>query len=340
MHQNVPRKHHYVPRFYQSGFADCDELLWVYDRKMMKYRRLHPKVVCCAQDFYAIKPEGAPLDSRVESEYLSKVDSTGATVIRALSNGKQPDGSEIRALAIFAAHQFTRTPSYRKAISRVFEQSAGQMLRLAFLNVERATQSIDHLRVQTGYETPLTPESMVEAVNGNQLLIRATEGPFLNQLIEQAANIADVIEALDWQLLVSPHTTGFITCDDPVVIVPPLGYDGAQCGVGFATPQAVKYFPLTRQLCLRLGNADYGLQWREVDGETVRVINQNIAATSERFILGPSLQQLESVISRSHCQSVDLRSRFVVEVVEEGPNAALEMFGIRPNRWFHLKVQL
>jgi hypothetical protein len=38
------RKHHFVPVFYQKGFADRDGLLWVYDRKLRTFKRLHPSI--------------------------------------------------------------------------------------------------------------------------------------------------------------------------------------------------------------------------------------------------------------------------------------------------------
>jgi hypothetical protein len=338
MSRNVPRKHHYVPKFYQKGFADAEGLLWVYDRARKTYHRLPPEVVCCERDFYSVKPEGAPRDPRIESEYLSRIDAAGATVIRALGTRTTLDGSAIQALAMFAAHQFTRSPSYRVAISRSYELSAQQMARLAFLNVDRARQSLEQLRAETGHDTSVTPESMVEAVQQNQIVISATERPFLEQMVEQAANIARVLEALDWQVLIAPQTTGFITCDNPVVLVPPPKYDVARYGVGFATPGAVKYFPLTRHYCLRLGDFDFGLQHRKIDGEMVRTINLNVAATSERFIMGPSCAQLESAVDRSGSQEVDSESRFLVELVEAGPNGALEKFTIRPKRWFYPKT--
>jgi hypothetical protein len=33
----LPRRHHYLPQMYLRGFADADELVWVYDRKEDKY---------------------------------------------------------------------------------------------------------------------------------------------------------------------------------------------------------------------------------------------------------------------------------------------------------------
>jgi len=45
------RKHHYVPVFYQKGFADANEMLSVYDRKLHTYKELHPLLFVEAKTF-------------------------------------------------------------------------------------------------------------------------------------------------------------------------------------------------------------------------------------------------------------------------------------------------
>jgi Protein of unknown function (DUF4238) len=98
-----------------------------------------------------------------------------------------------------------------------------------------------------------------------------------------AESISKVILALNWQILISPSGTGFIVSDSPVVIVPPK----SQNAVGFGVPGAVKYFPLTRQRCIRLGEPGWSLENRKISKDTLQIINYNIAANSERFVMGP-----------------------------------------------------
>src|ERR1700682_2162478 len=69
------KKHHYVPVFYQKGFADADGLLWVYDRNHETSKQLHPKVVCRAEDLYAVRPKNAPRDRTIETDVLSPIES-------------------------------------------------------------------------------------------------------------------------------------------------------------------------------------------------------------------------------------------------------------------------
>jgi len=86
----------------------------------------------------------------------------------------------------------------------------------------------------------------------------------------------------------------------------------------------VKYFPLTRSLCLRLGDTGSAFEFRRVDRETVRLINQNIAANSERFIMGSVRLQLETIVSRSGSTQMDSSARFTVEKVEEDESGSID----------------
>jgi hypothetical protein len=345
MKQKPPKKHHFVPQFYLKGFVDSEGLLWVYDRKDRLYRHLPPKTTCCEEDLYAIKPKTAPRDRRIESEYLSSIDGMGASVIRELqtkSTAKPPmnlDASQVRALSMFAAIQFTRLPWFKKAMSAIYESTAEQAARIAFATQERAARVLGQLEKAIGEPSGVTPESMVEAVQGRRLTLKATERPFLQNMIQQSESIAKVIESLDWQVLIAPGSSGFITSDNPLVLVAPKEFDSERFGdgIGFGIPGAIKYFPLTRRLCLRLGDLDSGFVYTNVDSEMVRVVNHNVAAHSDRFIIGPDRNQLESVIIRSHSTDLEPGDRFTVETVRQDQDRALQKFTIRRRRDFYPK---
>src|SRR5215472_12478565 len=138
-------------------------------------------------------------------------------------------------------------------------------------------------------------------------------------MLEQAESLSKVLLHLDWEVLVARKDTGFIICDCPVVVVPPRGSDQ----VGFLVPGSAKYLPLSGTLCLRLGDVGTRRTYRAIDKEAVRVINQNIAANSERFIMGPSRVQLENVVSRSGCTQIEETPRFILETVESDENGSL-----------------
>ncbi len=327
-----PRKHHYVPVFYQKNFANSQGLLWVYDRRLKTYKELPPKSVCFEKDLYALKPEGAPRERRIESVCLSFIDGMGSAAIRELLSG-EPSRETFETLAYFMGVQFNRLPSVGKGISAVYVRGASEMMRLMAADVGRMQSILDDYTRKTGESVNVSAESMVEAVKGDHVEVAATEVPFLQNIFSQAQSLSKVIERLDWQILVAPSETGFIICDSPVVVVPPRGIRA----VGFLVPGAVKYFPLTYRHCLRLGDVGCSFGYRKVSKETVQVINHNIAANSERFIMGPEMPQLVSIVLRSGSVEEDSTPRFTVEAVEQDDDGSLQKITFQPRRYFYAK---
>jgi len=285
------RKHHYVPVFYQKNFVNSHGLLWVYDRRLKTYKELHPLSICFEKDLYTLKRENAPWERRVESVCLKLVDEVGARAIRELLSGNA-SGEILATLAYFIGVQFNRLPSVGKFIGSVYVKGAREMMRLMAANVGRMRSVLERYSLETGKSVNVSAESMVEAVKSDGLEIVATEVPFLQSMFRHADNLRKVIQGLDWQILLAPPQTSFIICDNPIVVVPPSGTKD----VGFAVPGAVKYFPLTYRFCLRLGDIGNSFSYRKISKEKVRVINFNIAANSERFIMGPEKAQLVSVV--------------------------------------------
>jgi hypothetical protein len=327
-----PRKHHYVPVFYQKHFTDSKGLLWVYDRRLRTYKRLHPKSVCFEKDLYTLKHKDGPWERRIESECLSYIDGVGSAAIRELlSGGVNPETYE--TLAYFIGVQINRLPSAGRAISTVYAAGFSEMTRLMTVNVGRMQKSLDRYTRETGKTLNVSAESMVEAVRGNHLQLTVTEVPFLKAIFERAEFVSKIIMQLDWQILVAPSETGFIVCDNPVVVVPPSGVRA----VGFLVPGAVKYFPLTSRYCLRLGSRGRSFGYRKISKETVQIVNYNIAANSERFIMGRDKAQLASVVLRSGSIGEDSTPRFTVETSEQNDDGSFQKFTVQPGRYFYAK---
>ncbi len=328
----APRKHHYVPVFYQSNFINDGGLLWVYDRKTGAYKELHPRVICFEKDLYAVTPENKPWDMQVESKVLGVVDSLGVKGIRAFQIGR-PNSEAEQAVALFMAFQWLRVPSISRDVRATYATAMEELSRITFANVERANSVMDKYARETGEQINVTPESMVEAVQGKHLTFVATEVSFLTNMMEQAVDLAKLLTHLDWEVLVASEDTGFVICDCPVVIVPPKGSDQ----VGFLVTGSANYLPLSRHLCLRLGEPGRTRKHRRVDKESVRIVNLNIAANSERFIIGPSRVQVENVVSRSGCEEMESTPRMIMETVESDEDGALQKLSMQPRRYFYRK---
>lgn len=179
----------------------------------------------------------------------------------------------------------------------------------------------------------VTPESMVAFVQARHYEIVGTETAFLSNMLKQAMSLTEVLLRLNWELLIAGDDTGFIICDCPVAVVPPRASDE----VGFLVPGSAKYLPLSRNLCLRLGEPGADRRYRKVDKESVRVINQNIAANSERFIMGSSRAQLENIVSRAGCTKIENIRRFTIEAVKSDEDGSLQKLSAQPRRYFYAK---
>ena len=203
-------------------------------------------------------------------------------------------------------------------------------MRLTALDVERAARSLEQYRRDTGdVAEDVTPESLVEAVQGGHLKVEVTERPFLQHMMSRVKVLAPWIASFEWKILSAPKETGFILCDYPFVIIPPREHPNA---IGFGYPGTVKYFPLNRRLCLEMGEQDFGFSYSAATKQHVRIVNQNLAVNSERFVTSASLEQLRLIIDHSGCQGTDPNARTNVSVVQSDQEGSLMQLILWPLR--------
>jgi hypothetical protein len=174
---------------------------------------------------------------------------------------------------------------------------------------------------------------MVRAVREKGLKVEATETAFLRHIFSQAESTFKIMAQLFWQTIIAPHNAGFITCDNPLTVVPPEG-----CPlVGFFVPGTVSYFPLSRQICMRLDGSGKPFGNRKISKETVQAINRNIAANSERFVMGPDKAQLISAIKQSGSDEQDPTPRYTVETVNADDSGSYLKLTRHLTRYFYVK---
>jgi hypothetical protein len=330
---NVPRKHHYVPVFYQTKFVNDNGLLWVYDRQAHTYKELHPLSICFKKDLYSIKPEGKPVDTRIETKIMSEIDGAASIAIGRLEDGNGLDKDSFASFTLFAALQHQRLPSMDRDMRLMYEQALEEMMRVAFSNTDRARMMMDRYLEESDIDPMVTPESMVAAVRGKHIRAHATETAFLQNMMHMAVEISNVLSRLNMEVLISPDGTGFMLCDSPFALIPAKNTQH----IGFLIPGNVKYLPVSRKLCFRASEPGTQRRYRKVARETVRIINHNIAANSERFIMGPEKRQLEAIVERSGSHDADLSPRFVMETLQSDEDGSLTKTSLRPRRYFYPK---
>lgn len=335
MAKNLPKRHHYVPKFYQRGFAEGHNQLWMYDRKAQKFSYVSPENICCENDMYTIDPKGQR-DPRIETGWFSKIDGDGAEAIRQFRKNHLSDEWR-EAFSIFMSQQITRTPVFRRSILASQRIMAEEFLRLSFSDVERARQMMERHGNHRDTEK-VSPESMVEAVTGNHIEVEITEVPFLTHMIEQVKFLWPLLHSFNWTILKAPQETGFITCDYPFVLIPPKTHPTL---TGFGYPGTVMLFPLDRRMCLHMEGRGWATKFISITKSDVRLVNQNIAVNSERFIIGPYKTQLERIIARSGTAAPDPNARATVEMVMADADESLTKMTFWPIRkYFYLLALL
>lgn len=326
-----PRKHHYVAAFYQRNFTNESGRVWVYDRWLQRYTELNPTSVCAETDLYSLKRDGAN-DPIVEIKVLGPVDNMGATSIRLLRDEGKVDR---KAMAYFAGFQSTRLPSTAKIIRELHERAADAIMRMTAATEERMQATIDNYVRDTGKTIDVSAKSMVEAVQQNQLQVTANKSVSLESMVEQAKFVSDFLETLPWQILEASADSGFIICDNPVTVVPPWGVDN----IGFGIPGTVIYFPLTRHLCLRAAGTSAKPAGHAIDRGITQIINRNIAANSERFIMGPLREQLETIIAQTDTAARPSGPRASIEVDGTPLSGGTIQLKVHPRDHFYLDTQ-
>lgn len=322
------KKHHYVPVFYQKGFANAHGLLCVYDRKLHTYKELPPRVLCRSENLYTVRNVDGAGDQRIETEILSPIEGAAAPVIRGLRPNMVWTDATFSYLIIFISFQFTRLPSFGRAISCMLETSVNQFMRMNLATPERIERAVDEIE-RTTRATRIDALAMIEAFTNGRIRIEATERGFLEYMFEQANTLGNWLQECEWTILVAPQATGFILCDHPFVSVPPQGM--TLDGMSYGVPGAISYFPLTRRYCLKVREGHFAITFRNLDSRAVRTVNFNIASNSDRFVMASSRPQLESVIDKSACADIEPGERFTVEAV----NTTVDKFTIRPRRYFY-----
>jgi hypothetical protein len=108
---------------------------------------------------YALKPENAPRDRRIESLVLSYVDGVGSSAIRGFLSG-QPNNQMIQDLAYFIGVQFNRLPSVGRAVSEMWSKIGTGMLRGMTANVGRMQSILERYTRKTGKSVAVSAESI------------------------------------------------------------------------------------------------------------------------------------------------------------------------------------
>lgn len=298
-----PKRHHYVPEVYLKRFADSNEKMWIYDRLKKEYRYQVVKKIASQNHFYKFKTKdgGESLDLE---KLLSKIEGNFSRVVDKVLKKEKLSLDERGQLAIFITFQILRTPEHKKHMEEMYEKGMRKISSLQFSDIGRNEKLIDEL----GFTEDITSEEVKNFFEKENYNISFPREFFIKHLLESYSRILPLIYGFDWFFVETEKNLNFIITDHPFFITRPEHLAPFR-GVGLLTKDSEKTIPLTKKLCLIMGNLSsleegYVEYQSLTNKELIRRINLNLVRSSNRFIYSDDRDFLEFLIKRSKIDSV------------------------------------
>ena len=288
-----PRLHHYIPRFYLSGFADPGalrrekkEIIWVYEREK-QVRRSAPAKEARQRDFYAFVKN----DSRnVEVEtWLGKVEEQVAPIIASLAKDKRRiTDAEKEGLALFVGTMQMRTPTGRYLSEMRIDPFVTNVMKEAAADPAKFRSFVEE-----NYQLPAEDVGFdLEEVRRDILAGRGEEiaerdDVKLASIIEVGKRVAQVLFDMNWQTIYSENQELFLTSDDPVISHVTNKETGREhFRMGVDSLGANVWFPLCCNLCLRI-NKDCESGYGRWVNAGIRMVNKMEIMCADRWVFSP-----------------------------------------------------
>lgn len=303
---------HYLPEVYLKGFATSTGEVWRYDRDNGALKPLGTPIIGAEKDLYTIVT-GNEVSQEIETKWFSPLDGKFGPIRRKLESRQEPSAEELTHLANFVAYLRVRTPSMIRETERRFQQT-DTLLGPDRDSIKYHAEPSDHAA-----DTYIVADEQCDRVSPRRA-DSACRNDVLKILVKTGMQLARVLLALEWTLLLAPHQRSFIIGDNPFVIVPPESHNIDLEGVGPLTPGAAVFVPLSSRLCLRVTNSRNLVAGpRQIDGAAVRAINVCLLLNSEQYLFSSS----DALLKRLVANFITVPGKSLAQVVlREAPSVS------------------
>jgi len=271
---------HVIPRHYLEQFQDDEERIWVYGRNASP-RQGTPLREGAERGYFAYTTKSGVVDESLEG-YLASLEDAAVEPLRLMSNQcfwLSP--GDKKKFATYVGLMFSRASARRTGTGKMWDE-----LRNAYEGATKdpawVLKQISRYEQLTGQS--ISPQEFSEAVARVLQKMGTPEerrNMFLLNLLRLADNISEDLTAKPWQIWDATSPSEFITTDNPVVTVQPVGRAAFSIGSGFANKGVVAMFPIHPTCCLIIGNRSEDR--RRVTAQTVQDVNKTLVMCMERW---------------------------------------------------------
>lgn len=247
-----PRRHHFVPRFLLSKFANAEGQIAVHSISGGSHQLQHVTDTAVLKDFYTVIDIEHGETLAVE-KILAESDGLAAGVIRRLVEQGLPLTLEERGdLAMWISLLHVRGPHTRRTLEALFDQTYKLDLSLA------ATPDAARARLEQNLGRPPTDIEVSELVEAANDLESFEVVPHQNDLVRHILDVSTYI----YPALATRHIAvfrldepGLILCDRPLILYQRPENRHSHIGVGILNADEL-WLPLDRRTAIILHKDD------------------------------------------------------------------------------------
>ena len=303
----IPRKQHYVPRFYLAGFGRNGKM-WVHDRERDVCESRNPKSVARKHHYYTVVTDQGNKDGTVE-HVLELVESTAAEIIAKLDAEKMITAEDKIHLAQFVALLKFRVPLFERWFADFSEASIKRRMKDEFPTVESVQESMRKFGDKYDPTDAERAKGIFEGLQNPGYGVEFNDAARIAAMLIATLQISRVLTFLKWTFVLAPEGTSFVTTDNPVLVLgpsgkppdPPQGWLGklnpySLAGEGFGTPGTQTVLPLSRRVYLVAEGEGTRMAFMRADRKWVRFANRTHAARRDNLLVARDEALIRSLI--------------------------------------------
>ena len=289
-HTAVPRRHHFLPRFYLAGFTlshDRDGDLWALSVKDARQWKGKPGTLGHEKDFYRVE-EVEGIAAEAVEDLFAKVESDVAPALRTVVEQQAlPDRGtrDFDLLINFVALMATRVPRLRSVLNEFMGSIAKHIAQLTVASPHAFRSAVESAR-EGGADILEEPdyEAMREFILGEHYRVEVDRSWLIGQIFQSIDILLPLLGSRQWSLLIiDEDDCDFVTSDNPVAVSWSEPQPPSFLGPAFGLRRTDVTFPLNRRLAM-LGRFEGRPMALRSDRRMTATVNYRTSSNAERFV--------------------------------------------------------
>jgi len=290
--KNEPKRHHFLPRFYLSGFTDTGESskrLWAIDRQEARQWQTNVTDAGVQSNLHGVG-DVHPEDPAVWEKALAWIEDLVAPVLKEVrKSGELPDGLEFEMLLNLVALMAVRVPAVKSRAEATFRTILIDRIKAELESPEKWAAFESQFQETADNYNPAGYEKMKSFVYSNDYDFRFTSPLFFQTMRIGVQILLPILGNLQWTLFVcKTNAPDFVTSDRPVTLNGTLVNDGQGQMPSRKHPIRIA-FPISKRMAM-IGQWGSGTFSAQADRSIVAETNRGTIQFAARFLYSPKAQ--------------------------------------------------